>query len=111
MVGEAPSGQVESTLGGPSTQVRKPDHPDRLAEEAPQAPRTSARRYEGPALPEQWYRLARGGNNNKTSENALDRAGRSGGGLAGVGRDDPELDLGVDVLAEVELDRVEAQLL
>ena len=32
-------------------------------------------------------------------------------GLFGVGRDNPELDLGVDVLAEVELDRVEAQVL
>src|SRR4051794_6974456 len=37
--------------------------------------------------------------------------GRSGGGLLAVGRDDPELDLGVDVLAEVELDGVEAELL
>ena len=39
------------------------------------------------------------------------RFGRSGGGLVGVRRDDPELDLGVDVLAEVKLDRVEAQFL
>src|SRR5690349_13979891 len=35
----------------------------------------------------------------------------SGAALFGVSRDDPELDFGLDVVAEVKLDRVEAQLL
>lgn len=34
-----------------------------------------------------------------------------GRGFLGVGRDDPELDFGLDVLAEVELDGVQAEFL